>query len=366
MKILAVMGTRPEAVKMAPVVKRLAREKNLRLRLCVTAQHRGLLDQTLRAFSLRPQIDLDLMRPGQTPSAVLCRVIGAMDKTLRAEKPGLLLVQGDTTTVLGAALAAFDLKIPIAHIEAGLRSHDLTNPYPEEGNRVTVDHLAELLFAPTALARRNLMAEGISHKKITVTGNTVVDALLWAARRPRAFEHPALRALDLRARLAVMTLHRRESFGAPLERVLGAVKEAADRWPGLTWVYPVHPNPHVRKAARLLRSSRVKLTPPLDYLDFIGLVKRAEFVVTDSGGVQEEAATLGKRVLVVREKTERPEVLGPGGVLIGTSRVKFFKEVRRLQAAPRAGGGVFKKTFGDGRAAEKIARAIAAWFRGGR
>lgn len=364
MKILAVMGTRPEVVKMAPVIKRLSREKNIRLRLCVTAQHRGLLDLTLRAFCLRPHIDLNLMRPEQSPSAVLCRVIAGMDKTLRAEKPDLLLVQGDTTTVLGAALAAFDLEIPIAHVEAGLRSHDLANPYPEEGNRVTVDHLARLLFAPTALARRNLIGEGIGSQKITLTGNTVVDALVWAARRRHRFEHPALRALDPRARLVVVTLHRRESFGAPLERVLRAVADAAERLPALTWIYPVHPNPHVLRAARLLRSSRVRMTPPLGYLDFIGLMKRAEFVVTDSGGVQEEAATLGKRVLVIREKTERPEILGREGILIGTSKMKFLKEVGRLEKSRGGGRRSFGKTFGDGRASEKIARAILSWSKG--
>lgn len=364
MKILAVMGTRPEVVKMAPVVRRLSRETGVRLRLCVTAQHRGLLDLALRAFSLRPHIDLDLMRPGQSPSAVLCRVIAGIDKTLRAEKPELLLVQGDTTTVLGAALAAFDLKIPIAHVEAGLRSHDLSDPYPEEGNRVTVDHLARLLFAPTALARRNLIAEGVAPEKITLTGNTVVDALRWAARRPHRWDNPVLRALDPGARLAVVTLHRRESFGEPLERVLRAVAQAAERLPALTWIYPVHPNPEVRRAARLLRRSRVRLTPPLGYLDFIGLLKRAEFVVTDSGGVQEEAATLGKRVLVIRKKTERPEILGREGTLIGTSPEKFLKEAARLESSRGGVGGGFKKTFGDGRAAEKIARAIRAWSKG--
>jgi UDP-N-acetylglucosamine 2-epimerase (non-hydrolysing) len=362
LKILVVAGTRPEAVKLAPVLRRLRREPSrFRVRFCVTGQHRELLDAMLSDLELKPDIDLDLMRPGQSPGDVLPRVIEAMEAVLKRERPDLLLVQGDTTSALGAALAAFHEKVPIGHVEAGLRSFDRARPFPEESNRVLVDHLSGLLFAPTPLARRNLRREALADERIFVTGNTGVDSLLWAAARPGKFRSAALRALPASARVVAVTLHRRESFGKPLESVFRGLLKAVEKIPSLRLVYPVHPNPSVRSTARrILRHPRIVLTEPLGYLDFVRLMKRSEAILTDSGGIQEEAPSLGTPVLVVREKTERPEILGGGrGRLIGVggeSVLAALKGLRRAPArAPRA------NPVGDGRAAERIAEAILYW-----
>jgi len=357
LKILLVMGTRPEVIKLAPLARRLRAERRIQTRLCVTAQHRGLLDLALKAFSLKPDIDLNIMRRGQSPLDVLNAVLIGMKKVLKAERPSLMLVEGDTTTVLGAALAAYHFKIPIGHVEAGLRSHE-AHPFPEEKNRVLVDHLSDLLFAPTESARRNLLAEGLSRKKIFVTGNTAVDSLLWAAGQKHRFEDARLRSIPPEARIAVVTLHRRESFGPPLERLLKTIRKAAETRPELTWVYPVHPNPAVLKAARCLRGSRVILTKALGYLDFVHLMKKSEFIVTDSGGIQEEAPSLHKPVLVVREQTDRPEIIGKGATLVGTSQSKLLKEILRLEVRRGRGPRILKNPFGDGRAAERIVNAI--------
>jgi UDP-N-acetylglucosamine 2-epimerase (non-hydrolysing) len=362
LKILVVAGTRPEAVKMAPVLRRLRRDpQSFRVRFCVTAQHRELLDAMLADLELKPDVDLDLMREGQTPNQMLARVVAGMEGVLKRERPDMLLVQGDTTTVLGSALAAFHLRVPVGHVEAGLRSFDRSQPFPEESNRVMVDHLSEILFPPTALSRRNLLREGLAAERIFVTGNTAVDSLLWAAARPRVFAEPKLRALAAAGRVVAVTLHRRESFGKPLEGVFRGLLKAAEKITDLTLVYPVHPNPAVRSLARrMLRHPRILLTEPLGYLDFVALMKRSDAIVTDSGGVQEEAPSLGKTVFVVREKTERPEILGGGrGRLIGVSEEKIFATLMSLRRgpprAPRA------NPVGDGRAADRIAEAILYW-----
>jgi UDP-N-acetylglucosamine 2-epimerase (non-hydrolysing) len=362
LKVLVVAGTRPEAVKLAPVLRRLRREPSrFRVRFCVTGQHRELLDEMLAELKLEPDHDLNLMRRGQSPGEVLPRVVAGVEKVLERERPDLVLVQGDTTSALGAALAAFHRGIPVGHVEAGLRSFDLKRPYPEEMNRVIVDRLSELLFAPTPLARRNLRREGLDARKIFVTGNTAVDAVLWAAARPGRFREPALRALSAKARVVAVTLHRRESFGEPLAGVFRGLTRAVEADPELFLVYPVHPNPAVRSAARrLLRHPRILLTRPLGYLDFVRLMKRSETILTDSGGIQEEAPSLGKRVLVVREKTERPEVLGGGrGRLVGVGENEVFRALKGLSSH----GTLARRPnpFGDGRAAERIASAILYW-----
>jgi len=362
LRVLAVVGTRPEVIKLAPVLNRLRRERNVAVRLCVTAQHRGLLDGMLRVFGLQPHADLDLMRARQTPGEVLRRTLRGLDRVLARQRPDLVLVQGDTTTALGAALAAFHRRIPVAHVEAGLRTGDLRCPFPEEANRVLIDRVSALLFAPTAAARRNLLREGVRPGRIVVTGNTVVDALRWAAGRPHRLRHPALRRLGP-GPLAVVTLHRRESWGAPMAEIFQALLEAARRLPDLRWVYPVHPNPAVRlPARRILRHPRILLTPPLDYLDFVHLMKRARFIVTDSGGIQEEAPSLGKPVVVAREKTERAETLGRGSTLAGTSRPALLRALLRCAAQksrpPRAAN-----PFGDGKASDRITHALLRWGR---
>ncbi|MBI5241960.1 MAG: UDP-N-acetylglucosamine 2-epimerase (non-hydrolyzing) [Elusimicrobia bacterium] len=361
MRVLAVAGTRPEVIKLAPVLARLRREPGVRVRLCVTAQHRRLLDDMLKVFGLKPHADLDLMRPRQTPAQVLRRTLRGMGRALARPRPDLVLVQGDTTTALGAALAAFRLGIPVAHVEAGLRTGDLDCPFPEEANRILIDRGSALLFAPTPGARRNLRREGVPADRIVMTGNTVVDALRWAASRPHRFREPALRGLGS-APLAVVTLHRRESWGKPLAGIFRAILEAARLLPDLLWVYPVHPNPAVSlPARRLLRHPRILLVPPLDYLDFVHLLRRARFIVTDSGGIQEEAPSLGKPVVVAREKTERPETLGRGSLLAGVSRPALVRAILRCARRPERPRAV--NPFGDGKAAERIARALLRWAR---
>jgi len=362
LSVLVVAGTRPEAVKLAPVLRRLRREpRRFRARFLATGQHRELLDAMLRDLGLRPDEDLRVMRRGQSPGDVLPRVTAGVEKVLERDRPDLVLVQGDTTSVLGAALAAFHQKVPVGHVEAGLRSFDLTRPYPEEVNRVIVDRLSTLLFAPTPHARRNLRREGFPSEMIFTTGNTVVDAVRWAAGRPGGFRERALRSLPKGKLLVTVTLHRRESFGKPLESVFRGLLKAVENIPGLVLVYPVHPNPAVQSAARrLLRHSRILLVPPLGYLDFVRLMRRSAAILTDSGGIQEEAPSLGKTVLVVRQKTERPEVLGGGrGRLIGVSEEGVYRALTALSRRPSAAKR--SNPFGDGRAADRIAEAILYW-----
>ncbi|MBI3551217.1 MAG: UDP-N-acetylglucosamine 2-epimerase (non-hydrolyzing) [Elusimicrobia bacterium] len=361
-KLLVVAGTRPEAIKLAPVIAALRRLKGLSVRVCATAQHRELLDGMLDAFGIRPDIDLDLMRPRQSPGEVLRRCRKALAPVLARERPDLVIVQGDTTSALGAALAAKDAGVCVAHVEAGLRTHDPRQPFPEERNRVRIDRISRLWFAPTIGAARNLRREGLGPDGIFVTGNTSIDALLWALRRPGPPENRSLARLPQK-RLVVVTLHRRESFGRALDGLMRAIGQASARLPGWTWVLPVHPNPRVRRAARRLAGrSAVKLIAPLGYLDFVKLMKRADFLVTDSGGIQEEAPTLKKPVLVVRNKTERPELLGRGGKLIGNSGARLLRELTRW-ARGRRPKPPARNPFGDGRAARRIARALSAWAR---
>jgi len=362
-RVLAVLGTRPEAIKLAPVLRLLRGDPAFRLRLCATAQHRQILDQMLRAFGIKPQLDLNLMRPGQTPAALLARVVRALDRVCDRERPDLLLVQGDTTTVLGAALAAFHRRVPVAHVEAGLRTGDLARPFPEEANRILTDRLSALLFAPTQPARRNLLREGADPEKIFVTGNTAVDSLLWALRRPRRWRSASLAAWAAApGPIVAVTLHRRESFGAPLEGLCRALRDAADRDPRLRWVCPVHPAPPVSSVApRLLSHPRILLTPPLDYLDFVRLLERCSFIVTDSGGIQEEAPSLGKPVLIARDKTERPEALGRGNILVGACGESLRRALLRPPLPARRHAGRPRNPFGDGRAAGRIVAALRHW-----
>lgn len=342
--ILAVVGTRPEAVKMAPVVRAL-RRRGQKVRLIAAGQHLRLLDRALADFALKPEVDLRLMKKGQTPESYLRRALPALQKLIAKEKPGLVLAVGDTTTVLAAALACLHEGVPFGHVEAGLRANHPRAPFPEEQFRVLADHLAELCFAPTALARRNLLKEGIAASRIAMTGNPVVDAVLSFKRRIAA--RP----------IVAVTLHRRETRGAPLRRVLGAIRKAADRHPELTFVFPMHPNPAVKgPVERLLRHPRIALLPPLPYRDFIALLQRSRLVITDSGGIQEEAPSLGKPVLLVREATERPD---SGARLVGFSEKKLLAGVARPPKPPR------RNPYGDGKAGERIALAVISYLRSG-
>jgi len=366
LRVLAVFGTRPEAIKMAPVVRELARHPDLvEPQVCVTAQHRELLDQVLNLFDIRPDIDLDLMRPGQTLPALTARVLTGMTHVLARQRPDWVLIQGDTTTVLATALAAFYLKIPVGHVEAGLRTSDRYFPFPEEINRRLVGALATYHFAPTPRARMALLSEGVDPESIFVTGNTVVDALYWILGRPPSPEAQALLARIERdqQKLILVTAHRRESFGEPFIEICQGLRAVVDRNPEVMLVYPVHPNPNVRKPVKRFLSGheRILLLEPLSYEPFVRLMQACYLVLTDSGGLQEEAPVLGKPVLVLRSRTERPEAVEAGVArLIGTSKERIVSEVERLlgdedayQKMAQAGS-----LFGDGHAAERIVRIL--------
>ncbi len=357
--VFVVVGTRPEAIKLAPVVEALARDGRLRPVLVATSQHREMLRQALRPFDLTPDVDLDIMTAGQTPTKVAVEVLRRFEPLLAEHRPAWIVVQGDTTTTFAAAVAGFYAGIKVAHVEAGLRTGRLDSPFPEEFNRRSAAVAATLHLAPTPLARQNLLAEGVSPDAVLVVGNTAVDAVLRIrGGRPVASSSDALP-------LVLVTLHRRESFGEPIRRVLAARRPlAGDRAGRLHMVYPVHPNPSVDGPAReaLAGLANVELHRPLDYPDFLELFARARFVLSDSGGVQEEGPTLGVPVLILRDTTERPEVVHSGwGKLVGTDGDLILSESRRLldDDAALAAMKQGPNPFGDGHAADAIARALA-------
>ncbi len=354
--ILSVFGTRPEAIKMAPVLKALTGEPGIRSLVCVTAQHRQMLDQVLSLFGIVPDHDLDLMREGQTLTEITTGALTRLSPYFDEVKPDLLLVQGDTTTTMAASLAAFYRKIPVGHVEAGLRTHDNLYPYPEEVNRRITSVIASRHFAPTPRARENLLREGVSEGAIVVTGNTVIDALLEVV----AMQPSRVPELPLRGkRILLVTAHRRENFGTPMEEIFAALCDLAQRYPDVDVVYPVHPNPHVDGPARaaLSGTAGVHLIPPLEYKAFCDLMAASYLILTDSGGIQEEAPSLHKPVLVLRDETERPEAIEAGVVkLVGPHREKIVAEAARLLDDPTAyaamaGGG---NPYGDGKAASRI------------
>ena len=369
MKVLSVFGTRPEAIKMAPVVGELARfPADFDSRVCVTGQHRDMLDQVLALFAIRPDFDLDIMQPGQSLTDTTCGVLRGLEKVFTRFRPDLVLVHGDTTTTMAAGLATFYHQIPLSHVEAGLRTGNLQAPFPEEMNRRLAGMLARHHFAPTESARDNLLAEGVAADRILVTGNTVIDALLTVVGRLRTdtglqrqmAERFAF--LDAHKQLVLVTGHRRENFGAGFERVCRALRTLVETHPRVQLVYPVHLNPRVQEpVGRLLGGQeRVHLLAPLDYLPFVALMDRASLIVTDSGGVQEEAPSLGKPVLVTRETTERPEAVAAGTVhLVGTDEAAIVAQAAELLATPAGGrSGAVVNPYGDGHAAERIVRFL--------
>lgn len=352
------MGTRPEAIKTSPVVRALRAERDFDVRLLATGQHRELLASALASFALRPDRDLRLMRPSQTPASVLAACLSGVEAELARRRPELVLVQGDTTSALGAALAAFYRGVPVAHLEAGLRSGDLAAPFPEELNRVAVDRVSSILLAPTPLAARRLRAEGVEPSRIYVTGNTVVDALTEVLARPAGAPPRALAGLPEGRRLAVVTLHRRESRGLVLRGLIGALKRASARRPEMLWIVPAHPDPAL-SPLRSLPRGRFRVVAPLSYPDFARLLTRCAFAATDSGGIQEEAPTLGLPYLVLRRVTERPEALGHWGRLVGTSpRAVEEALVRAASSRARPRG---RNPFGDGKASQRVVAAIRHW-----
>lgn len=369
MKVLTVFGTRPEAIKMAPLVHALAKDPYFEAKVCVTAQHREMLDQVLNLFSIIPDYDLDIMQPGQGLTEITCRILEGLKPILESFKPDVVLVHGDTTTTIAASLAAFYQRIPVGHVEAGLRTGDLSSPWPEEANRTLTGHLAMYHFSPTQNARQNLLRENIPDKQIFVTGNTVIDALFWVRDTVLNNDnlHSELAArypfLDESKKLVLVTGHRRESFGQGFEQICHALVDIAAKHQDVQIVYPVHLNPNVSEPVNRILGhvKNIILIEPQDYLPFLWLMTHAWLILTDSGGIQEEAPSLGKPVLVMRETTERPEAIEAGTVrLVGTDRQRIVEEVTHLlrdndawQAMSRA-----HNPYGDGQACERILHAL--------
>ncbi len=367
-RVLVILGTRPEAIKLCPLVQALQRESALETLVCVTAQHRHMLDQVLTVFGVKPDFDLDLMQPGQTLSALSARLMGGLEKVFQDARPSLAVVQGDTTTTLCGALAAFYARVPVAHVEAGLRTFDLDAPFPEEMNRVVTGRLSTMHFAATPWAAENLSRECVPDDRIEVTGNTGIDAVLSICS---ALEAGRLSGIDLpldaERKLIVVTAHRRESFGAGFASICEAIAELGARR-DVQIVWPVHPNPNVRPVVEqaLGGKANILLIDPLDYLPFVDLMRRAYLLITDSGGVQEEGPSLGKPVLVLREKTERPEAVEAGTVkLVGTGRDAIAREAVRLleDSAEYERMARLHNPYGDGHASERIVRRIVAYFK---
>lgn len=366
MKILVVMGTRPEAIKMAPVYKALAGcPEVFEAAVCLTAQHRELLDQVIDVFGLPVAYDLNVMKPNQSLAEVTSQVLCGMAPILEEYRPDVVLVHGDTTTSFATALAAYYTHTPVGHVEAGLRTYDKFRPFPEEMNRRLGDDLCDYHYAPTPLARENLLREAITPDHIVVTGNTVIDALLDVAARPYTFACAELERAGRERRLILVTAHRRESFGDPFRQMCAAMRDLAHANPDVEIVYPVHPNPNVRRAVAevLAGQERIHLVDPIEYLPFIHLLKKAYLVLTDSGGIQEEAPALGKPVLVMRDVTERPEAIEAGtAMLVGTSYDRIRGEVQRLldDTAAYARMGQAANPYGDGLASRRIAEHLAS------
>lgn len=365
--VLSVIGTRPEAIKMAPVIAELRRfPDRIRPIVCVTAQHRELLDPILELFDITPDYDLDLMRPNQTLTLVTTAVLSGMARVLREVQPDWVLAQGDTTTVMATALACYYRRISFGHVEAGLRTGDKFRPYPEEINRVLADALADRHFAPTARARDNLLSQGIPQKSILITGNTVIDALLQIAGRQIPHAEAVLSEIPLWGdRIVLVTAHRRESFGPGIQQMCDALSILAARYPDVQFVYPVHPNPNVTGPVhqRLQGIANVSLIAPLEYDALVHLMKRSYLILTDSGGIQEEAPALGKPVLVLREVSERPEGIAAGVArLVGMDNARIVQEASTLLDDKAAYAQMARRVspYGDGQASRRIVEALLA------
>lgn len=362
-KIACVVGTRPEVIKMAPVISALNQNKNFKTDIINTAQHRKLLDDMLKIFSLHPDVDLDLMQQNQSLATLSGNLFLKLGNILKKENYDLVLAQGDTTTTLISAQISFYNKIPFGHIEAGLRSNDINHPFPEEMNRVFISKIATLHFAPTEAEKNNLLKENIDSTKIIVTGNTVIDSLLWFANKK--IKLPS--EIDTHKRILLVTMHRRESFGHPLEDVFEAFIELATRFPDIEIIYPVHPNPNVNNLAKKMLSSisNIKLIDPLPYDQFVSLIKNSYLILTDSGGLQEEAPALNKPVLILRELTERPLITELGlGVLVGTNKNKIVTTASKLLNDEKFYQSMQKNVspYGDGQASKRIVKAIEAYL----
>jgi UDP-N-acetylglucosamine 2-epimerase (non-hydrolysing) len=370
-KISLIFGTRPEAIKLAPIILLLKSDKRFDVEVCVTAQHRSMLDQVLQIFNINPDVDLNIMKPNQSLAEITSNAIKSIDGYLAASKPDIVLVQGDTTTVLAASLASFYHKIPVGHVEAGLRTHNKYSPFPEEINRVTTTHIAELHFAPTELSKQNLLRETISEDKIFITGNTVIDALLIAKEKvknsPPNIDGLSEEIMDGNGPIVLITGHRRENFGGGFESMCSAILELSKKFRDHRFIYPVHLNPNVREPVfRLLGTqSNISLIEPLSYLPFVRLMLRSKLILTDSGGIQEEAPTFGIPVLVMRDTTERPEGVTAGTVkLVGTEKEKIVSTVSDLLSNSASYNAMASSAnpYGDGKASLRIIQHLAEYF----
>ncbi|MCZ6530709.1 MAG: UDP-N-acetylglucosamine 2-epimerase (non-hydrolyzing) [Chloroflexi bacterium] len=365
LRALSIFGTRPEAIKMAPVIQRLSETPSVESIVCITAQHREMLDQVLDLFDIHPDYDLDIMVPAQPLNELTANVFQGLDPVIESVQPDWVLVQGDTTTVMSAALLAYYHRVKVGHVEAGLRTGDKYQPFPEEINRRVLGAVADLHFAPTAWAQGNLLRESVPPKKIVVTGNTVIDALNVVIERPVDLFTGPLAGLEHET-IILVTAHRRENFGDPMERIFWALREIAQHYEGSAHlIYPVHLNPRVQEPAKRILSGvpNIHLIEPLAYLPMVHLIRRAHIILTDSGGIQEEAPGLGTPVLVLRERTERPEAIEAGtAILVGTDKDRIVNETRRLMDDEKAHAAMATAVnpFGDGHAAERIVEGLLA------
>jgi UDP-N-acetylglucosamine 2-epimerase (non-hydrolysing) len=368
-KVMIVFGTRPEAIKLAPLIEEMGRcPAEIAVRVVVTAQHREMLDQVLHLFGIKPDYDLNIMKPGQSLFQITTAALNGLNEVYAAEAPDMVIVQGDTTTTFAAALGAFYRRIAVGHVEAGLRTGNKYSPFPEEMNRTLTTSLADQHYAPTATARDNLIREGVAPEKILVTGNTVVDALLQTAAKPYRFADPELAGIDYNGRrVLLVTTHRRENLGEPMRQVYRALADILDAYSDLELIFPVHKNPAVRAVVREILGGRdrVHLIEPLDYQPFVHLEQKCHLILSDSGGIQEEAPSLGKPVLVLRDTTERPEAVAAGTVkLVGTDREEIVRAVKILldsEAEYRRMAGAVNP-YGDGEASRRIVEAILHYF----
>ena len=360
-KVMSIFGTRPEAIKMAPLIKELSKRKEIESIVCVTAQHRQMLDQVLETFDIKPDYDLDIMKQGQSLSDITSRVLHGLEDVIKEAKPDIILVHGDTTTTFAGALAAFYNHVDIGHVEAGLRTNDKYSPYPEEMNRQMVDCMTDMYFAPTNLSKQNLLDENIDENKIYVTGNTAIDAM--ATTVDNNYSHPELEWIKDNERLILVTAHRRENLGDPMRNIFKAIKRIVDEFEDVKVLYPIHLNPKVRDVAHEIFDGcdRIKLIEPLEVFDFHNFINKCYMIMSDSGGVQEEAPSLGKPVLVLRDTTERPEGIDAGTLkLVGTDENNIYEEAKLLLVNEDEYNRMSKASnpYGDGHASERIVDSI--------
>ena len=365
-KVMSIFGTRPEAIKMAPLIKELERREEIESVVCVTAQHREMLDQVLETFNIKPDYDLNIMKQGQTLSEITSRVLSGLEYVIKDVNPDIVLVHGDTTTTFAGALAAFYNQVAIGHVEAGLRTYDKYSPFPEEMNRQMVDCMTDMYFAPTEVSKNNLLKQNIDESKIYVTGNTAIDAM--ATTISDNYSHPALDWLDENDKLILLTAHRRENLGDNMRNIFTAVKNIVDNTTNIKVIYPIHLNPKIREIANEIfeGSRKVKLIEPLDVFDFHNIMEKSYLILTDSGGIQEEAPSLGKPVLVLRDTTERPEGIEAGTLkLAGTNEKIIYDETIKLLTDEEEYSKMAKakNPYGDGHASERIVDAIIERFK---